>query len=120
MMINYGQETTKALANRGYTVFDIDWIGTHDFTISVEEFFKAAYNTNYNNSYGCVATPMDIVIVMKDGNWFERSEYDGSEWWAYKRVYTKPMIHLHMQQDNFEYHGYMDPLLHLYCVKINE
>lgn len=120
MFINYADETINALLQKGYEVSDIDWIGTHDFTIPINEFFSAARNTNYDNGYGGIATPSDIVIVMKDGSWFERAEYDGSEWWIYKHAYIKPIIHLHMRQDNFEYHGYLDPLLHMYCVATNE
>lgn len=26
------------------------------------------------------------VIVFTDGSWLERAEYDGSEWWRYKKV----------------------------------
>lgn len=120
MFINYADETINALLQKGYEVNDIDWIGTHDFTIPINEFFSAARNTNYDNGYGGIATPSDIVIVMKDGSWFERAEYDGSEWWIYKHAYIKPTIYLHMRQDNFEYHGYLDPLLHMYCVATNE
>lgn len=27
---------------------------------------------------------------MKDGSWFERAEYDGSEWWRYIQSPIKP------------------------------
>ena len=120
MLINYADETLAVLKSHDYSIDDIDWIGTYDFTIPITEFFIAARNTNYDNGFGVAAIPLDIVIVMKDGCWFEREEYDGSEWWAYKTPYKKPMIHLHMQQNNFEYYGYLDPVLDLYCVKTNE
>ena len=35
---------------------------------------------------------------MMDHSWFERAEYDGSEWWEYKVQITKEDIF------NFKYH----------------
>ena len=29
------------------------------------------------------------LILMRDHSWFERAEYDGSEWWEYKVQITK-------------------------------
>ena len=120
MIINYADETIHTLDSAGgYSVEDIDWIGTFNFIIPIDEFFKAARNTNYNNGYGSAVTPMDIVIFMKDGCWFERNEYDGSEWWVYRKPYTKPQVCLHLKSDTFE-SNYYDPMLHMYCVKTNE
>ena len=120
MFINYADETIYALDSAGnYSIEDIDWIGTSSFTIPIDEFFEAARNTNYNSGYGSVATPMDIVIFMKDGCWFERKEYDGSEWWAYRKPYVKPQLCLHLESNTFE-SNYYDPMLHMYCVRTNE
>lgn len=115
MMINYYEELKHVLTKHGYALLDIDWIGTRDFTVPVYEFLQTALKTDYNNGYGGVATPMDVVIVMKDGSWFERAEYDGSEWWEYKKPYTKPQVNRHLNAQNFEYHGYDDPKLKVYC-----
>lgn len=115
MIINYYDELKHVLTKHGYTLLSIDWIGTRDFTVPIYEFLQNALNTDYNNGYGTAATPMDVVIVMKDGSWFERAEYDGSEWWVHKKPYTKPQVNRHLNTQNFEYYGYDDPKLEVYC-----
>ena len=39
-------------------------------------------NNTYDNSYG--GQELFGMIWMKNGDWLERGEYDGSEWWEYK------------------------------------
>lgn len=78
-IINFATETIKNLGSYGYTVEDIDWIGTETFTIPIYEFFDVARHTEYDNGYGRPEVPNDIIIMMKDKNWFDRWEYDGSE-----------------------------------------
>ena len=90
MKINFGKETRDDLKRYGYIIDDIDWIGCEDFKISLTNFFDIADNFEYNNGYGCAYIPSDLVIVMKDGAWFERYEYDGSECWTLKTSPLKP------------------------------
>jgi len=40
----------------------------------------------YDNGYGIQL--IKGVVLMNDGCWFERSEYDGSEWWELKKPLT--------------------------------
>lgn len=40
----------------------------------------------YDSGFGC--QEVFGYIVFKDGSWFERHEYDGSEWWEYKEKPT--------------------------------
>jgi len=53
------------------------------------------------------------VIVFNDGCWFDRREYDGSEWWTYNIVPRKPdfekEIHALVvdQKRNSEYPGWL-------------
>jgi hypothetical protein len=60
------------------------------FQFSFEDFKKNA-NFVYDNGFGgeefdpSLDINSSIVIVFKDGSWFERSYYDGSEWWDYKK-----------------------------------
>jgi len=42
--------------------------------------------TEYDSGYG--AQELYGAIVFKDGSWLERTEYDGSESWKYKRTPT--------------------------------
>jgi len=116
MLINYADETLYKISSCGYSIADIAWIGTREFTIPIDEFFETARATEYNNGYGGIAIPKDIVIVMRDDSWFERREYDGSEWWTHCYGYSKPKIRLHLKKKNFEYYGYDDPTLEKFCI----
>lgn len=88
--MNFGNETWAKLQQHGYIRDDIDWIGCKDFYISESWFWTLADNTEYDPGYGRPEIPQDLIIVMKDGSWFERREYDGSEWWAYVTPPRKP------------------------------
>lgn len=92
-VVNFGSETINALDQHGYTINDIAWIGTREFTIPTFDFFKAARRTNYNCGYGSAEMPCDLIIMMKDGAWYSRGEYDGSEWWELNVVPQKPILH---------------------------
>lgn len=89
-MINFGEETRYELSRYGYEIKDIDWIGNDYVQISIKNFFMQADKFNYDNGYGSVKVPTDIVIFMKDGNWFTRKEYDGLEGWKFNSVPEKP------------------------------
>lgn len=83
--MNLGEETIKALQDKGYNMSDILWIGGQDFRIPADNFWEVADRTAYNNHYGAQEVALDIIIAMKDGSWFDRSEYDGAEFWQYNR-----------------------------------
>jgi len=42
----------------------------------------------YNNGYGC--QELFGTIWYADGTWSERGEYDGSEWWEFKKCPDLP------------------------------
>ena len=46
--------------------------------------FLAAIDYNYDAGYG--GQEVFGTIWYKDGTWSERGEYDGSEWWEYKKM----------------------------------
>lgn len=101
MKINFLDETMNKLEKFGYTKDDIDWIGARNFQIPIKEFFTVARNTDYNNGYGIVQIPGDLVIVMKDGSWFSREEYDGSEWWKFNVKPSKFNLIYHLKVNSF-------------------
>ena len=121
MIKNYADETLAVLENYGYSIDDIDWIGTHDFIISISEFFDVARRTLCDAGYGSAETPIDIVIVMKDETWFERYEYDGSEYWTHCLPFVKPKLQRFIKTNDFCYnsvqesHKFLDPILEDYC-----
>lgn len=115
---NFGEETVDILIRYNYTVDDIDWIGNRDFEIPIHEFFDVARRTDYYAGYGSAAMPRDLLIVMKDGNWFERAEYDGSEWWRLIRVPARSNIINHLKVRDFTEGKYeWDPTLIEVCVR---
>lgn len=88
MFTNFYEETMRDIKNSQHTVNDIAFIGTYRFKLNIQQFFKIAKNTDYDNGYGSAEIPTDILIVFKDGSFFRRHEYDGSECWRFH-----PYIH---------------------------
>ncbi len=90
MQINFGKETRDVLIDRGYDISDISWIGSSEYCLNLTDFFDKADKYNYDNGYGTQHIPIDLIIVMNDGSFFSRYEYDGSEWWYYHQTPKKP------------------------------
>lgn len=87
-MSNLLDETKDILANNHKTINDIKWVGNDKFYFDINEFIKVA-NVEYDDSYGAPEVAQDLLVV-GDNWWLERHEYDGSEWWEYKKNPTKP------------------------------
>jgi hypothetical protein len=83
-MENLLEETKEKLEESYKSPKDVLWVGTSDGSEATtwEEFEKMA-DFEYNNGYGIEEIKMDLVVV-GNGWWLERYEYDGSEWWEYK------------------------------------
>jgi len=72
---------------------DIDywWVGWDDGnqcifnsdSIEIMKKFLQDNYSNYDNGWG--SQELYWEIVFKDKTWLERWEYDGSEWWEYKK-----------------------------------
>ena len=118
-IVNFAEETIKALNNHLYNVDDIAWIGTRDFQIPIDEFFDVARCTLYDSGYGKAEMPTDLIIVMRDKTWFSRAEYDGSEWWQFNKPPTKkPKLINHIVYYSFDEVSYdQTPKLHDACVR---
>lgn len=101
MMINLADEIMEIFAHYGYTRADIDWVGNFDFRVDQNWFFTVADNTTYDNGYGSTCIPRDLLIMMKDGCWFSRREYDGSEWFVINRVPPKPAVEKQFIRNDF-------------------
>ncbi|EOL45797.1 hypothetical protein [Enterococcus caccae] len=86
--MNLLEETTKKLEENGHSLSDIVWVGCPDFKMNLEQFFILA-NKAYDNGYGGEETATDLLVVGEDW-WLERHEYDGAEWWEYKKIPTEP------------------------------
>jgi len=86
-MSNLWEETIRVLKNHHKTRRDIRFVCGDNF--GVTNFETLARRTNYDSGYGWQEVATDIKIV-GDNWWLERHEYDGSEWWEYKEMPTKP------------------------------
>jgi len=86
--MNLLKETIKILKDHGLSLHDVEWIGSKDVQISMNDFMKFA-NEEYSDGYGGVEIFDDLIVVGKSW-WLERYSYDGAEWWEYKALAKKP------------------------------
>lgn len=114
MKINLADEIMSIFEYYGYTRNDIDWVGNSEFRVNVNWFLALAEDTDYDNGYGWENIPHDLTIFMKDGCWFSRREYDGSEWFVLNRVPEKPAI-----EKDFAYDRLVVPDAHMYDLDAN-
>jgi len=90
--MNLLKETVEVLKANGKKPEDVKWCGSSKFGwFSWSEFTRVA-DVEYDNGFGASEVAIDLVIVGKDW-WLERGEYDGSEWWEFKTLPSKPKIH---------------------------
>jgi hypothetical protein len=54
------------------------------YTQEEYEEFLNQLDFKYDNGYGGQQI-YGIIWLMEEGTWLERGEYDGSEWWEYKK-----------------------------------
>lgn len=50
--------------------------------------FMGSLNLSYDNGYGC--QELFGTVWFLNGDWADRGEYDGSEWWQIRRQPTIP------------------------------
>jgi len=82
--MNLLKETVAVLRDNGYGMDDIESVQGGDVRISIDRFKKLA-NREYDDGYGAQEVAEDLVILLKDGSWLSRAEYDGSEWWRFNK-----------------------------------
>ena len=90
-MSNLKEETLEELEAHGYSIGDVAWVGSDDYEIPVDRFWELA-DVEYDSGFGCQEVATDLMVVLDDGSWLERHEYDGSEWWEYKRTPERPRM----------------------------
>ena len=91
-MANLKEETLAKLEKYGKTLDDIEFAAVKyqpNFDVTVElcnpygDFNIDKLDIEYDNGYG--SQKVGGFIVFTDGTWMERSEYDGAEWWDYRK-----------------------------------
>lgn len=96
--MNLLRETLEILSANGKGPRDVLWVGTtHTYgyrdarrprSYSWDQ-FAAVADFDYDNGYGGNEIASSLKVVGTDW-WLERGEYDGSEWWEFKTLPTKP------------------------------
>jgi hypothetical protein len=83
MMVNLLQETIIMLSEYNKSEDDVMFVtdGKH---INTWEWFKKNADFLYDDGYGGNEISMGLKIVGKDW-WLSRYEYDGSEWWEFRK-----------------------------------
>ena len=95
---NAKQELLSTLKDINKTIDDISdmvFIDKRDYGHTV---IKDIDNLDFDYDSGYGLQELGGVVVFKDGSWLERGEYDGSEWWEYKKTPTKEDI-IKMMED---------------------
>lgn len=96
-MKNLLTETAEILLQCKKVKDDVRWVGVRYAGVGREdtglsftwEQFSAVANLEYDNGFGGNEVEGSLVVVGDDW-WLERGEYDGSEWWEFKTMPTKP------------------------------
>lgn len=84
-MANLYDETINMLKINGKSLEDIKSVQCDDFAITLENFIEVAKNTDYDGGYGAQEVAIDLKIIGEDW-WMERREYDGAEWWEFRKA----------------------------------
>ena len=107
-IINAGEELLKQLVSNGKTIGDIKcavislnynfnneyhkpnendklFVLKDGHTQAELEAFMKQLDVEYDNSFGC--QELFGYVMFHDESWLERNEYDGSEWWEYKKFF---------------------------------
>ena len=72
------------LKNNGYQETDVHWIGSSDghFAMTVTAFLE-----HFGNRYYPIVQDLanDLVIMLRDGSWFELEEGGGTQFWVLRK-----------------------------------
>ena len=86
--MNLLNETIDELNAYDKSPDDILWISDGETYCDWNTFAKLA-NKEYDSGFGLSEVNLSLIVVGNDF-WLERQEYDGSEWWTFKKFPTKP------------------------------
>lgn len=100
--MNLLHETLAALIRIGKKQYDIKWIGSVNYGYFDWEHFVKIANVEYDDGYGSAEVAIDLVIAGDDW-WLERQEYDGSEWWVFKKLPIKPLNKIEPNKVTYKY-----------------
>lgn len=86
-MKNLIKETVDVLSSHDLSPVDVAWVGSRDgkYALGWEDFVKIFKNFVYDSGLGRQEIAEDLVVVGDDW-WLERHDYDGYEWWEFKKL----------------------------------
>lgn len=100
--MNLLEETVGKLSENNLKPKDVRWVGTNKGSTTWKQFKKLA-DREYDDGFGGEEVNTELLVVGDDW-WLERHEYDGSEWWEFKRLPQKPENKTFVQTgDKFNY-----------------
>lgn len=82
-MVNLYKEIINELKYHNKTIEDVKYISIDTRAVDIDAFLEVAKITDYDAGYGGIEVNDTLMIIGEDW-WFERDEYDGSEWFSYK------------------------------------
>ena len=80
--MNLLRQTIDKLIRKGYLVTDIKYFTINKVAYSWED-FKKVTDFEYEEKCGTPYFTLEMFIVMNDGTYFYRDNYDGREWWEH-------------------------------------
>lgn len=112
-MRNLYNETLDFIHKCGYKKADVAFCSvtrgsdrdSYEFQFSFKTFEENS-KFEYHSGYGGQEIDPSLKIVLNDGSWLERAEYDGAEWWEFKKspVQDKDLCLPESATINFQYH----------------
>lgn len=87
-MTNLLRETEEALRDNNKSMDDVVWFGSSRCYLTRETFMKLS-DVEYDSGFGTPEIATDLMVV-GEGWWLVRDEYDGSEWWNYIEIPKMP------------------------------
>ena len=113
-MENLLDETLEVMEKYGYKPPQVSWVGSSDgrYAISMKQFQENFDQVNYDAGFGGQRIAADLVVKFRDGSWLERQEYDGAEWWCYRKTPNRSISPLPFQfiTDNDNATGWEDTI----------
>lgn len=82
-MSNLRSETLSEMERYNLKSSDVLYVSDGEASCTFDRFLEIS-NFEYNSGYGSEIINDTLIIVGKDW-WMERREYDGSEWWEFKK-----------------------------------
>lgn len=89
--MNLLKETLEVLAQHEKSPADVQWVGGDAYWFTWDEFAELA-DREYDDGFGGQEVARDLVVV-GDGWYMYRGEYDGSEWWNFSQPLLQPVEH---------------------------